>query len=120
MPPESCSAPLERAAGLPRDEVDHSSDRVGAVERGGRALDDLDPVEPAYRLPIQVDDAALDAAGADQRLAIDQDQDLTRVDALHLFARGSRRLGSAPRHDTRQLAQHLSHGLVSRVPHPLS
>src|SRR5690606_22636577 len=64
------AAEIERRAGAARDQVDDAADGVGAIERRGRALHHLDALEAIRRLPIEIEDAALDAARANQRQAV--------------------------------------------------
>ena len=75
---------IELLTGFPGDHVDDAGDRVRSVESRGGALDDLHPVETIGRLPIHVEDAALDSSRPHNRKPVDQDQGLPGVHALNL------------------------------------
>src|SRR5690606_13304489 len=67
---------LLRAAG---DQVDHAAHRVGAVERGRGALDDLHALDLPEAEARDVGDRARAARDA---LAVDEDQHVLRVEPL--------------------------------------
>src|SRR5262245_45312788 len=68
---------LGRPLGVTGDEVHDAADRVGSEERRGGAFDDFNPLELIDWLAIEIHGAALDAAGANHRLAINQYRRLT-------------------------------------------
>ena len=111
---------VERRRRVAGDQVDHAADRVRSVERRRGALDDFHLLEPIHRLAIEIDHAALDAAAAEQRLAVHQHQHLARIDTLNLLAAGAGGFGSAARQHARHFAQQLRHRLRSALFHEAS
>ena len=106
---------VELLAGFPGDHVDDAGDRVRSVESRGGALDDLDPVETIGRLPIHVEDAALDSSRPDNGKSVDQDQGLPGVHALNLGPGPGARRPVGAGHDSRFLGQDVAHAFVSRI-----
>ena len=117
LPPDSSPRGIERRGGIAGDHVDHAADRVGTVQRRRGALHHFDLLQAGRRLAIEVDHAALDAAGAEQRLAVEQDQHLARVDAPG-SARRPRRRFRLPRREIHagHLAQQLRRRFAIRFP----
>ncbi len=110
----------QRSRDVARDQVDDAANRVRPVQRGGGAFHDLDTLQSCSGLAIEIEHAALDAARPDERLAVEQHEDLPRVETLDLFAGCTSPFGIASGEHARQLAQHLADGLRSGVLHPIA
>ena len=65
LPPDNSPVVSNGRGGLAGDQVDHAADRVRPIERGRGALHHFDLFETIHGLAIEIDDAALDAAGAE-------------------------------------------------------
>ncbi len=87
--------PRLRAA--PGDDVDDSADGAGAVQRGHRAANDLDPLHVGQRVHAEIE-CAPGVGGVVDRHAVAQHQHLVGVGAAHEHAgvaAGTARLGDA-------------------------
>ncbi len=114
-PARQLAAGFKRRRRITRDQVDHAPDSIRSIQRRCGAFHHFDLFEPAGRLAIEIDHAALDAARTQQRLPVEQHQHLPGIDALNLLARGSGRFAAAARHHAGNLAQHLRHRLRSAL-----
>src|SRR5690606_29110926 len=77
-------------ADLPGDDVDHAAERIGAIEGGSGAADDLDALDGLWRRHVAEGVAAevvrIDAAVVVLALAVDQEQGVFAGEAAHADA----------------------------------
>lgn len=128
--PRGVERPIIAGTDLPRrlngstritwNQIDDAADRIGPVERRGRAFDDLDPIEALYRLAVEIDRAALDAARGHDRLTVQQDEHLARIDPLELLAANIGALRSPTRDGAGHFVQCIRDGRIPGIAHRLA
>ena len=114
---------LEAAIVAPHDDVHHAGDGVGAVDRRGAVLQDLDPLDRARGNGVQVDEGVLQVLGeavAGDPAAVDQHQGRLLAEAAQRDAGGARgeavgeAFAEAAAGVRRQVAQHFRDRRLAR------
>jgi len=94
------------------DHVDDAADGVAAVEGGGGAFGDFDAAEAPGGLAVQIEYSGFDAASAEDRKTVLEDEDLAGIDALDLLAADGGGIAAADE-DAGEFLEHVRDAFVT-------